>query len=71
MTPCGKPGREIGPAAGVRYSFCSKPATAKPGHRMDGRAGKHGAVACGFSVDPDRVDVVLGVAILPYCNVPA
>jgi hypothetical protein len=36
---------------------------------VDGRAGKQDAEACGFSVDADFVDVVFGMAILPYCNV--
>jgi hypothetical protein len=27
------------------------------------------AEACGFSVDANFVDVVFGIAILPYCNV--
>jgi hypothetical protein len=37
---------------------------------VDGRVGKSDADACGFSVVPDFIDVVLGIAILPYCNVP-
>jgi len=37
---------------------------------MDDRAGKPDAAACGLSVDAEGVDVVLGLTILPYCNVP-
>jgi hypothetical protein len=64
-----KPGREVGPAAGVRHRFIAKPAIAILNHRVDGQAGKPGADACGFSADTGWFDVVLGVSILPYCSV--
>jgi hypothetical protein len=65
----GKSGREDGPAAGVGHGLFVKPAIAAPNHRIDGRAGKPDADACDFGADTGRFDVVLGVAILPCCNV--
>ena len=69
----GKPGREVGQATGaVRYNSYSvpEPVTDMPGHRVSALVGKPDADAFDFGVDPEGFNVLFGVAILRYCDVP-
>jgi hypothetical protein len=68
----GKPGREVGPVAGVENNSFSIPEAlaGTPGHRVDARVGKPDADACGPGVTPVGLHVAFAVAILRYCPVP-